>query len=236
MVKNQDSDDHWGLVIPIAVLAVVYFITGVGWVFIPLAILLCVLCGNVREDALIRRREEEIDYWKAPKPGTYTSGHISDSLQYDAKPIYDRRRQKQQGTDFGILLPILILGAVLLFTGVVWMVIPIFVLIIIFFSDISSRSEASAQVRDQIYQNDVESVQDIADKTGMSEERVRRHIVDQKRSGESDIWFDPSTGTKVTSPVKEVPSEKTSGGCSYCGFALKEADRFCPFCGAPIRA
>ncbi|MFX1368914.1 MAG: zinc-ribbon domain-containing protein [Promethearchaeota archaeon] len=236
MSKNQDSDDQWGLVIPIGVLFVIYMITGVGWVFFPILILLCVLCGNVREDALIRRREEEIDYWKAPERGTYTSGYMPEGTPYGAKPIYDRRKQKQQGTDFGLLIPIFILGAVWLFTGVVWMAIPILVLIILFFSSFSSRSKASAQVRDYMHKKDIESVQDIADKTGMSEERVRRYIVDQKRSGESAIWFDPSTGTKVPSPVKETPAEKTIRACPYCGFALKEADRFCPFCGAPIRA
>ncbi len=236
MAKNQDSDDQWGLVIPIGVLVVIYMITGVGWVFFPILILLCVLCGNVREDAIIQRREEEIDYWKAPEPGTYTSGYMPESTPYGAKPIYDRRKQKQQGTDFGLLIPIFILGTVWLFTGVVWMAIPILVLIILFFSSFSSRSKASAQVRDYMYKKDVESVQDIADKTGMSEERVRRYIVDQKRSGESAIWFDPSTGTKVASPTKEMPAEKTSRACPYCGFALKESDRFCPFCGAPIRA
>jgi hypothetical protein len=236
MVQNRDPDDQWGLVIPIGVLAVVYLVTGVGWVFIPIAILLCVLCGNVREDAIIRQREETIDYWKAPEPGTHTDGHIRDSTQYDVKPIYDRRKQKQQGTDSGILIPIFILGAVWLFTGVVWMAIPILVLLIIFFSSFSSRSKARAQVRDQMYNEDVGSVQDIADRTGMSEERVRRHIVDQKRSGESDVWFDPSTGTKVTSPIEEVPPVRATGGCPYCGFALKESDRFCPFCGAPIKA
>ncbi|MGV9103386.1 MAG: zinc ribbon domain-containing protein [Candidatus Thorarchaeota archaeon] len=24
--------------------------------------------------------------------------------------------------------------------------------------------------------------------------------------------------------------------CEYCGFKLKEDDRFCPYCGAPIKA
>ena len=236
MPQNRDSDDQWGLVIPIAVLAVVFLITGVGWVFIPIAILLCVLCGNVREDAVIRRREEEIDYWKAPQPGTYTSGYIPDSPQTEAKPIFDRKKQKQQGTDFGILIPILILGIVWLNTRVVWMAIPILVLIIVFFSSFSSRSKASAQVRDQLYQDDVESVQDIVDRTGMSESKVRQYIVDQKRSGATPIWFDPATGTKVSSPTREVSMERTKRGCPYCGFALKDTDRFCPFCGAPIKA
>ncbi|NHJ12709.1 MAG: zinc-ribbon domain-containing protein [Candidatus Thorarchaeota archaeon] len=235
MSQSQDSDEQLGLVIPILVLGIIYLITGVGWLVIPLIVLICVLFGNVREETQIRKREEEIDYWRAPEPGTYTSGYVSDPIEADRKPLYDRKKQKQQGTDFGLALPILIIAAVWLFTGVVWMAIPLTVLLMICLFSYSGRSKTSSRVHAQLYQDDVESVQDIADRTGMPEEKVRRYIVDQKRSGESGIWFDPSTGTKVSSPVKEPPSEKAGRGCPYCGFALKDADRFCPFCGAPIK-
>ena len=106
MSQYQERDGPLGLVIPIAVLVGIYLLTGIGWLFIPIVVLLCVLCGNVREDAQIRKREEDIHYWKAPEPGTHTSGYIPDYTAPDTKPIYDRRRQKEQGTDFGILIPI----------------------------------------------------------------------------------------------------------------------------------
>jgi hypothetical protein len=235
MSQNRERDEQYGLVIPIAILIGIYLLTGVGWLFIPIVVLLCVLCGNVREDAQIRKSEEEIHYWKAPEPGVQTSGYIPDTV-YDGKPIYDRRRQKEQGTDFGILIPIFILGVVYVLTGVGWIFIPIAVLLIMFICSFFDRSRNSAQVREHLYQDDVETIPDIASRTGMSEEKVRRYIVDQKRSGESGIWFDPTTGTKVSAPAREVSPERTERGCPYCGFALKEQDRFCPFCGAPIRA
>ena len=235
MSQNRERDEQYGLVIPIAILVGIYLLTGVGWLFIPIVVLLCVLCGNVREDAQIRRQEEEIHYWKAPEPGTYASGYIPDTVQPGGKPIYDRRRQKEQGTDFGILIPIFILGVVYVFTRVGWIFIPIIVLLIMFISSFFNRSRDSAQVREYLYQDDVESITDLASRTGMSEDKVRRYIVDQKRSGDSDIWFDPATGTKVSTPKREASPERSERGCPYCGFALKDQDRFCPFCGAPIR-
>ncbi|NHI83817.1 MAG: zinc ribbon domain-containing protein [Candidatus Thorarchaeota archaeon] len=236
MPQSRDQDEQLGLVIPILVLGIVMLITRVGWLVIPLAVLICVLFGNVREETQIRKREEKIDYWRTSEPGTYTSGYVSDPIEADRKPIYDLKKQKQQGTDFGLVLPILIIAAVWLFTGVVWMTIPLFVLLLVCVFSYSGRSRTSSRVRTQLYQDDVESVQDIADRTGVPEDEVRQYIVDQKRSGESGIWFDSSTGTKISSPVKEPLSEKTGHGCLYCGFALRNADRFCPFCGAPIRA
>ena len=79
------------------------------------------------------------------------------------------------------------------------------------------------------------TVQDLADRSGLPEDRVRRHIVDEKRAGAADVWFDSRTGEMIQEhePVKENTSQ---GTCPYCGFALRFEDRFCPYCGAPIKS
>ena len=94
-----------------------------------------------------------------------------------------------------------------------------------------------AKVREEIERGQLKSVHDISSHIDMPEERVRRHIVYEKRSGSSDLWFDSATGEGTTKPiVTKEPAGTSRVGCTYCGFALKDPDRFCPFCGAPIRA
>ncbi|MFW9845663.1 MAG: hypothetical protein ACFFD6_02860 [Candidatus Thorarchaeota archaeon] len=236
MPDRKEQEDPWGLLIPIVVLGIVWLATGVGWLFIPILILACVLFHNIGEEMRIQAKRREMDYWRAPEAGTYTSGHMPEYSFTDRKPIYDRKKQKQEGADCGVLVPIAFLIVFWMFTGVFWVAIPIAVLVIVFLSSITGRSRGRAQIRDYLEQDDVESVQDIADRTGMPEERVRRHIVHEKRSGATDIWFDSSTGTRSSRPLEVVSPDDSKSGCPYCGFALKPADRFCPFCGAPIRA
>ena len=95
----------------------------------------------------------------------------------------------------------------------------------------------SAKIKEEMHRCNVRTVSDISSRTGLPEEKVRERIVTEKRSGSSDVWFDPHSGEITHSPIKIVePTTSSSVGCAYCGFALKPEDRFCPFCGAPIKA
>ncbi|MDF1539839.1 MAG: zinc ribbon domain-containing protein [Candidatus Thorarchaeota archaeon] len=121
-------------------------------------------------------------------------------------------------------------------TSLSWVfLIPIFFLFWSFFASVLKNIRGRSEVREEIQKGDVESIQDIADRTGMREEQVRRHIVHDKRGGTADIWFDSSTGQRAFTPVPERTSADLYG-CKYCGFALRSEDRFCPYCGAPIMA
>ncbi|UCH05615.1 MAG: hypothetical protein JSW05_05475 [Candidatus Thorarchaeota archaeon] len=236
-MPSNDEDYPFGILIPIAVLVIVMVYTGVGWIMIPIGILVIVFFSEAAERRRIDSRRREIDYWKAPQPGTQVSGYVPEGSPMDTKPIYDRTKRKDEGVAFGTLIPIFIMGWLYISTDSWVFLIPLAVLVISFLGSIANSRRGSAEVRDEIQRGDARTVGEIADRTGMPEERVRRHIVRDKRSGTSDVWFDSSTGEAVPSPIRVVePEPVVSGaGCKYCGFALKSDDRFCPFCGAPVR-
>jgi hypothetical protein len=237
-LPNDDEDSPFGILIPIAILVIVMVYTGVGWIMIPIGILVIVFFSEAAERRGIESRRREIDHWKAPEPGTQTSGYVPEGPPSDTKPIYDRKKRKDEGVAFGTLIPIFVIGWLYISTYSWIFLIPLVVLVFSFLSSIVNSRRGSSEVRDEIQRGDARTVQEIADRTGMPEERVRRHIVREKRSGTSDVWFDSSTGETAPSPIRVVEPEPSAFpvGCRYCGFALKPEDRFCPFCGAPVKA
>ncbi len=227
----------YGILIPIVVLFIVMISISERWLLIPIGILLIIFIADAFENNEIRKKRNEIDYWKAPESRTYSSGSIPDSRSIDRKPIYDQKKQKEQGVTCGTLIPILIIGWLFIVSSSWVFLIPLVCLIASLIDNLTKSERGSTRIREEMRDANVKTVSDISDKTGLTEERVREHIVTEKRSGSSDVWFDPSSGEMTHSPIRVVePIAKTSIGCPYCGFALKSEDRFCPFCGAPIKA
>ena len=233
----SDNESSIGLLIPIVVLVIVMVGTGVPWLLIPIFILLIILLSGRSEDQKIKKREREIIYRRAPEPETYTSGYAPEPVSEEAKPIYDQKKRKEEGVTCGTFIPIIIIGWLYLETLSWVFLIPLFILIVALLETLYNQFRGKSEVREELRKDARGSISDISVRTGLPEERVRQHIVTEKRSGSSDVWFDPSSGEMTSAPFQEVeePTEKKVG-CTYCGFALKPADRFCPFCGAPIRA
>ncbi len=237
-MPNNDEDSPLGILIPIAILIIVWVYTGVDWILIPVGILVIVFFSEAAERRQIESRRREIDHWKAPEPGTHTSGYVPEGAPLDTKPIYDRKKRKDEGVAFGTLIPIFFIGWLYLSTNSWIFLIPLVVLVLSFLSSVVNNRRGSSEVRNEIRRGGARTVEEIADRTGLPEDRVRRHIVREKRSGTSDVWFDPSTGETISSPIRvaELVPSVSGAGCKYCGFALKSEDRFCPFCGAPVKA
>ena len=229
MVNSEENPI--GLLIPIAILLIVMFAVGEPWLLIPIVVLGIIFFSGAAQSRRIQTREIDYDYWKAPEPGTYTSGYIPKQT----KPIYDQKKQKDQGITCGTLIPIIFVGWLFLISGSWVFLIPLFFLVASLIETATKRDRGKREVRDQLQTEKRKSVSDIADSTGMTEERVRQHIVTDKRSGQSDVWFNPSSGEITHTPVRVVEPTQTKVGCPYCGFALKPEDRFCPYCGAPIK-
>jgi hypothetical protein len=228
---GKEDDSPWGLLIPIVVLLIVMWGIGEPWLLLPIFILGVIFISGVAQSSRIRSRQSEYDHWKAPEPGSMTSGYTPEP----SKPIYDQKKQRDQGITCGTLIPIIFVGWLFLETFSWVFLIPLVFLIVSLIESATKQERGKSRVRDQLQRDDLRTVQDIADSTGMTEDRVRRRIVTDKRRGESDIWFDSSSGEMTHRPVEEVKSAQTKGGCPYCGFALKSEDRFCPFCGAPVK-
>ncbi len=229
MTKTEESPI--GLLIPIGVLLIVMLAIGEPWLLIPIFVLGVIFISGAAQSRRIRTRERDYDYWKAPEPGTYTSGYIPEQN----KPIYDQKKQKDQGITCGTFIPIIFVGWLFLQTMSWVFLIPLVFLIAGLIETATKPNRGKSRVRDQLGRENVRSVQDIADSTGMTEERVRQHIVTDKRSGQSDVWFNPSSGEVTHTPIRIVEPTQSKVGCTYCGFALKPEDRFCPYCGAPIK-
>jgi hypothetical protein len=229
MTKSGDSPI--GLLIPIGVLVIVMLAVGEPWLLVPIFILGVIFMSGAAQSRRIESREKDYDYWKAPEPGQYTSGYTPGPV----KPIYDQKKQKDQGITCGTLIPIIFVAWLFLETLSWVFLIPLIFLLTSLLETASKRGRGKSKVRDQLQRGDLRTVQDIADTTGMPEERVRQHIVEEKRGGHTDVWFDPSSGQVTQTPIRVVEPTQTRVGCSYCGFALKPEDRFCPYCGAPIK-
>ncbi len=227
---NRD-DNPWGLLIPIGVLLIVMFGIGEPWLMVPIVVLGIIFIFGMAQNSRIRSRQRDYDHWKAPEPGSMTSGYTPES----SKPIYDQKKQRDQGITCGTFIPIIFVGWLFLETYSWVFLIPLVFLIAALIETATKQGRGKSKVRDQLGREELRTVQDIADSTGMTEERVRQHIVTDKRRGESDVWFDPSSGEKTHTPAKDIEPTRTKGGCPYCGFVLKSEDRFCPFCGAPVR-
>jgi hypothetical protein len=230
------ADSAWPLLIPIGVLLIVFLGTGVPYLMIPVFILFCVLVGGLSEEKKIQTTRQEMDHWTRSEPGVYTSGSMSDPTLTVDRPIYDRQKRKDEGIAFGLLIPIFILAFVWYESGFDWPIsIPLFILGLIFLSSVAGSIRGRSRVRAELSRASTGTVQDLADRSGLPEDRVRRHIIDEKRAGATDVWFDSRTGEMTTEhkPAEERPSQ---GACPYCGFALRFEDRFCPYCGAPIKS
>lgn len=233
--SKDSSESSWPLFIPIAVLVLVMIFTQVVWLLIPIVILLCVFVGNLREEQKMQYEETYVEQ-RDHKPDTSTSGYTPTHQVTHEKPIYDRRKQKEEGIAFGILIPIAILSWFFFTSGSWVFLIPVFFMVWSFIDSIVKRYRGRSEVHEEIDRGDAKSIPEISHRTGIPEEQVRRHVVREKRSGAADIWFDPTTGQRAEiSSVGARPSE-TQKGCKYCGFALRYEDRFCPYCGAPIMA
>lgn len=228
---TQNDDNPFGLLIPIGVLLIAMLFTGVPWLLIPIFVLGVIFVSGVAQNRRIQSRKSEYDHWKTPESGTYTSGYTPEAT----KPIYDQKKQTDEGITCGTLIPIIFVGWLLLETMSWVFLIPLFCLIASTFDAATKRSRGKSKVWDQLVMKETRTVQDIADTTGMNEERVRQQIVDEKRSGHADVWFDPSSGQVTRKPIQIVEPAHADRGCSYCGFALRSEDRFCPYCGAPIK-
>lgn len=229
------ADSSWPLLIPIGVLLIVFLGTGVPFLLIPVFILFCVLVGGLSEEKKIETTKQDMDYWQRPKPGVYTSGSMPDPTLTVDRPIYDRQKRKDEGIAFGLLIPIFILSLVWFDSGFEWPIsIPIFILGLIFLSSVVNSVRSRSRVRTELSRTPTGTVEDLAGRSGLPTERVRRHIVEEKRAGASNVWFDSRTGEMVTEPI-ETDERSTRGSCPYCGFALRFEDRFCPYCGAPIK-
>ena len=233
----SDNESSIGLLIPIVVLLIVMFGTGVPWLLIPIVILSIILISGRSEDQKIKKREREITRKKTQEPGTYSSGYTPEPVVEETKPIYDQKKRKEEGVTCGTFIPVIILGWLYLQTSSWVFLIPLFILVVALLETLYNQIRGKSEVREELRRDARGSVSDISDRTGLPEEKVRQHIVTEKRSGSADVWFDPSSGEMTSSSIREIdePTEKKVG-CTYCGFALKPADRFCPFCGAPIRA
>ncbi len=224
---NFDDDDPLGLIIPIVVLLLLLVWLQIVWLLIPIVVLLLVFVSSIAEGRKIKERQ----YWKSPGTGDYPR-----TKPIEEKSVYDRKKQKDDGITCGTFIPILIIGWLFVETLFWVFLIPLFFLVFSLMKGVLSNLSGRSKVREEIQRGQLGSVHDISSHIGMPEERVRRHIVEEKRSGSSDLWFDSATGESTTQPtVAEEPTSTSQVGCTYCGFALKEADRFCPFCGAPIR-
>ncbi|MBD3406087.1 MAG: zinc-ribbon domain-containing protein [Candidatus Lokiarchaeota archaeon] len=234
--KDETPEDRFlGFAIPIGILFIVLLATGVIWLLIPIVILLLIFISNMYEERQMLSAQHNMDHWVAPGEETLSSGTRSSGAS--KKPIFDRKKQKEEGITCGTFIPIVIIGWLYVVTTSWIFLIPLFVLLASLVGDLAKRTQTSSEVREKLERSEGQSIPEIADRTGVPEERVRRVIVEDKRRGESDIWFDPETGSRTSSPVSVVePSASTRTGCVYCGFALKESDRFCPYCGAPIMA
>ncbi|PNX52579.1 MAG: hypothetical protein BV458_08865 [Thermoplasmata archaeon M9B2D] len=233
---TKESGMSFGLLIPIAVLFIVMFSIGERWLLLPIFILLIIFIGDVVQSNKIEKREQQFDYWKAPEPGTYSSGTIQDRPVTQTKPIYDQKKQKEQGITCGTLIPIIFIGW-LYWESRSWVfLIPLFFLFVGLIENMSRSIRGKSKIREEMQRENVRTVSDISNRTGLPEERIRQRIVTEKRSGSTDVWFDPASGEITRSPVRVVDEPaRASVGCLYCGFALKPEDRFCPFCGAPIK-
>jgi hypothetical protein len=233
----SNNDCPIGLLIPIIVLLIVMFGVGEPWLLVPIIILSIILLSSRSEDQKIKSRQRQIVHRNIPEPGTYSSGHTPEPVVEDVKPIYDQKKRKEEGVTCGTFIPIIIIGWLYIQTRSWVFLIPLFILVITLLESLYNQVRGKSEVREELGKDAGGSVSDISNRTGIPEETVRQHIVREKRSGSTDVWFDPSSGELTSSPIHEVaePTEKKVG-CTYCGFALKPADRFCPFCGAPIRA
>jgi hypothetical protein len=235
MPKADDSP--LGLAIPIGILLIVLWFTGVVWILIPIFVLLLVFIGSVLEQKRIDQRSPKYDYWKSPDEEGRSSGYRPIEPSESQRPIYKRKEQKEEGVACGTVIPIVILLWLFLESGSWVFLIPFFFILASLAKSLSIRFRGSPDVKRQLERHDSRTVTEIADTTGVPEERVRRQIVREKRTGKSEIWFNPETGQTTPSPMRNIqPSKQIEKACSYCGFSLKSEDRFCPYCGAPIMA
>ena len=235
MSKNEGVS--FGLLIPIAVLVIVMFYIGERWLLVPIAVLSIIFLADAFENSRIQKRRGAIDYWRAPESGSYSSGTIPEQRFSDKKPIYDQKKQKEQGVTCGTLVPIIFVGWLLVASRSFIFLIPLFCLLASLLDNLTKRERGGTKIREEMRSGNVRTVSDISNRTGVPEEKVRERIVTEKRSGSSNVWFDPASGEITRSPIRVVePKEAKSVGCVYCGFALKPEDRFCPYCGAPIKA
>ena len=240
MTGSKDTSnvgESVGILIPIGVLVIVMIGTGVPWLMIPIGVLTIVFFTSFNERRKIRARQSEGEYWSVPPKSGITSGSMSEQPSYTFKPIYDQQKRKDEGVAVGLLLPIIFMLGFFLWTGAWPFLIPLFVLGIIFLSSLVNQNKNRLDVMRAVESSDARTIDEIADSSGVPTEVVRRHIVHEKRRGDSEVWFDSQTGTMTETPSPSYDSSATSQkGCPYCGFAMKPEDRFCPFCGAPVRA
>ncbi|MGV9169756.1 MAG: zinc ribbon domain-containing protein [Promethearchaeia archaeon] len=234
---HGEKDNPFGLAIPIAVLLIIMVLTRIVWLLIPLVVLLIVFASSVRKEQEISRRASDIDYWKAPDVNSPFSGSHMGKTPRDREPIYETQRKQEQGITAGALIPIAVLVILFFLTNIIWFIVPIAVLVIFLFSASAKSQQNQSHVIKELETGDAKSIDDAASETGLPEEKVRRHVVESKRKGKTNVWFDPETGRKISTSLRVTePQTEKVRACEYCGFKLKEDDRFCPYCGAPIKA
>ncbi len=223
---QSTTDELWGLLIPIVVLVIVFFGTGVIYLFIPVLVLVLVLLfALVNEGGMGSMTSEQ--------PLILGGFGQKESSE---RPMYEKWKRKEEGVSVGLLIPIFILGILFMTSGGSWaLLIPIAVLVIVFAGDAVSDKRRGERVRAVLSDGHGRTLSEIADGAGMPEAQVIPRVVHEKRRGRADVWFDPMTGVATDQSTRVTSEAPSRASCAYCGFALRDEDRFCPYCGAPIR-
>ncbi|MCF2138348.1 MAG: zinc ribbon domain-containing protein [Candidatus Thorarchaeota archaeon] len=224
--KQNGKEDAGGLIIAIGVLFIVFLGIHTIYLLIPIFVLVIVLISTLTTENKIKARTSE----------RHRVSDVSYANSYTEKPIYDQWRRKEKGVSLGLLIPIFILGMFFMNADFSWpFLIPLFVLVTIFFGDLVSDRRRGERVRTVLTESHGRTLSEIADGAGLPEDQVIQQVVHEKRRGTADVWFDPATGVATDEHFRDQVERPARGTCVYCGFALRDDDRFCPYCGAPIR-
>ncbi len=223
--KQPPDSETCGIMIPIGVLLIVYLGTGIIFLLIPVFVLIITLLSSLNINRAIHRKK------------AVSQQITNDTIEsYPQEPIYDQWQRKEEGTSLGILIPIFIIGLFYVQTGFSWpFLIPLFVLVTILIGDLVGDHKRGKRVRTALTESQGRTLSEVAYGEGLSEDQAIKETIHEKRLGNLDVWFDPSTGEIVDNRVHAESSTSARRSCIYCGFSLRDDDRFCPYCGAPIR-
>ena len=175
--SGDEEDRPIGLLIPIGVLSIILVATGVIWLLVPIFVLLVSLVSSVTEERRIRARKIAVGGLESLTPA-----------EIYAKPIYDRRKQKEEGVAVGVLIPVGILAWLYYESGFSWVfLIPLFVLVFVFLSSLAENVSHRSKVLTEFERGQGRTVPEIAGSAGVPEDEAIQFIIGQKRKGASDV-------------------------------------------------